>query len=93
VIRPVAGECADPRAHRPANHCVGREGRRGYPISRSEIRVAPETAAALGLKTEGEKSGSQETRCWREMDSNHRYPRERSLLLPRSKRRCRPILV
>ena len=33
---------------------------------------------------EGEKSGSQETRCWREMDSNHRYLRERSLLLPRS---------
>jgi hypothetical protein len=65
VIRPVAGECADPRAHRPANHCVGREGRRGYPISRSEIRVTPETAAALGLKKEGEKSGSQETRCWR----------------------------
>jgi hypothetical protein len=32
--------------------------------------VTPETAAALGLKTEGEKSGSQETRCWRKADSN-----------------------
>jgi hypothetical protein len=30
-------------------------------------------------------SGSHVTRRWREMDSNHRYPRERSLLLPRSK--------
>jgi hypothetical protein len=30
-------------------------------------------------------ASSHLTRRWREMDSNHRYPRERSLLLPRSK--------
>ncbi len=33
-----------------------------------------ETAAALGLKTEGEKSGSQWTLSWREMDSTIRFP-------------------
>jgi hypothetical protein len=36
--------------------------------------------AADGGPRANHDRGSQPTLCWREMDSNHRYPRERSLL-------------